>query len=739
MLALGQRIPDAAETSVVGPITGRIERGSERFQQELTENRNQDLVFKDEERTGADRLMTPKLATKLKDLGELVACEWSGLRLRVTEAWDEDGEHAPNSVHYEGRGADLTTSDQDGGKLGRLATLAVKAGLDWVWYENAQHVHVSVKRTSQEAVTPTATAPTATPGITGKLPDLVATGFRIEDLTSCFDPAKSALGLTVTIENRGEGDAQAFDVVANDRQTVRVPNLAARQSATVRFANFNSPGENSAIVDSRNEVRESEEGNNRLAQLVPIPTPRAPCTPTPTPAPRPTPTPVPTPIPRGEQTPTPIPVPAQFVAVGGSRLVMSLEQLSLLGYTSSDGDARTSQTTIGETRTRTFTASGEATGPYTKVTIDVSTQTQSTSIGAFFDSRSICGAFRTSPLRQVGEETRTCKLGQDHILYTSMRNVWVVVTATLRAGASVSDAEAFEFIATIAELQFAVIDQKSPPGPLMTVTTGTPKFQFNAPSTLPQAEAGKRYLPNGQAFSFCDPPTTGFTTQCPPPGTTARNPSGGSPPYHFQYGTLGGFPPFGLALGKDGQLTGTPHASTAGRTYRFVVCTVDLKADFVCRDVSITIGGAPPPPPPPPSSATVAITSASCSSEGRIGSSYWWQCQFSGTASGPENTVISLGMETSYTRSIVVNAGSWTSDSTNRTLGTSTQKIFRAPGQPATTTWSVTYRIQYQTGDVCSTQFTYAFFDRSNPHVSASVLEPPTPGARATAPVSAGC
>ena len=53
-------------------------------------------------------MMTPKLKARLDALANLVAAEWSGVKLRVTEAWDEDDEHSPTALHYEGRAADLT-------------------------------------------------------------------------------------------------------------------------------------------------------------------------------------------------------------------------------------------------------------------------------------------------------------------------------------------------------------------------------------------------------------------------------------------------------------------------------------------------------------------------------------------------------------------------------------------------------------------------------------------------------
>jgi len=106
---------------------------------------------------------------------------------------------------------------------------------------------------------------------------------------------------------------------------------------------------------------------------------------------------------------------------------------------------------------------------------------------------------------------------------------------------------------------------------------------FTAPATLPPATVGVPYK-----YSFCVPEPATPTSACGPM-PPATNPTGGSPPYHFQLGSGVGFPPMGISLGKDGQLTGTP---TAAGTSTFQVCAIDLSANSVCQTVSLTVSAA---------------------------------------------------------------------------------------------------------------------------------------------------
>lgn len=218
-----------------------------------------------------------------------------------------------------------------------------------------------------------------------------------------------------------------------------------------------------------------------------------------------------------------------------------------------------------------------------------------------------------------------------------------------------------------------------PASPAVTAPPAGPVVIFEPPALLPPAVAGAAYL-----FSFCVPAPASNTSPCGPfPQTT--DPRGGQPPYHFQLDSGSGFPPIGTSVGKDGLLTGTPAPETAGLSYPFRVCAIDLGGNAACRNVSIVVTAPVAATVTPiPVAFSLVQTSRTCVVRERFadGSNTWW-IDIAGTASGPVGTVVTAG-----TSAATPLCGAWGPGGNSWSCerrggdGPNVQWSFRFPGTP---------------------------------------------------------
>lgn len=116
------------------------------------------LIVKDEEAPqfkGSDYYMSARTRTCVKELASQVFRATNGkVIIRITEAYsdrkDGDKPHERGSLHYQGQAVDVTAVAVRSralvpSELGRIGYFAWRSGCDFVWFEDASHLHVGIQ------------------------------------------------------------------------------------------------------------------------------------------------------------------------------------------------------------------------------------------------------------------------------------------------------------------------------------------------------------------------------------------------------------------------------------------------------------------------------------------------------------------------------------------------------------------------------------------------------------------
>jgi hypothetical protein len=109
----------------------------------------------------------------------------------------------------------------------------------------------------------------------GKKPDLVITDVRISLVN---DTTCTEIGTLVVVKNQGTANAPSFTMSVND-SSVKVPPLAVGATYTAVVNGYRQDKNTEVILDTGDDVDETDESNNTFSRRLPIPTQPARCSP----------------------------------------------------------------------------------------------------------------------------------------------------------------------------------------------------------------------------------------------------------------------------------------------------------------------------------------------------------------------------------------------------------------------------------------------------------------------------